>query len=96
MEKFISYNPVKLYFGKGVIANLPCELKNRGKNILLIFGKGSILKNGIYNDILKQIDKTSFNVTEYSGIKSNPLVDDVYKMIRIARENNTEVILAVG
>lgn len=96
MEKFISYNPVKLYFGKGVIASLPGELKNRGKNILLIFGKGSILKNGIYNDILKQIDKTSFCLTEYSGIKANPVVEDVIEMIRLGREKETDVILAIG
>lgn len=96
MEKFISFNPVKLYFGKGVIASLPGELKNRGKNILLIYGKGSILKNGIYQEVIKQIDKNSFNISEYSGIKPNPVVDDVIEMIRLGREKETDVIVAIG
>ena len=48
MNNFVFQNPVKVYFGKGQIDNLSAELANYGKNVLLVYGGGSIKKIGLY------------------------------------------------
>ncbi len=94
MNDFIFSYPMKVYFGKGMAKKaIPTELKNY-KNIMLAYGCGSVKKNGIYNEILDLIkDK---NITEFSGIMSNPTYAKVQEGARLARENNVEFILAVG
>jgi len=97
MENFIAYNPVKVIFGRDVVnVRMKTELSSFGNNVLLIYGKGSIKRNGIYNQvlsILKEIGKTVF---EYGGIKSNPLCTDAQVAVKLAYENKVDMILAVG
>lgn len=93
---FTYYNPTKIYFGKTALDNLAGELANYGENILLVYGKSSIKKNGLYDkvmEILKDCDKT---VIELSGIKSNPTYVQMLEGARLVRENNVDLILAVG
>ncbi|GAB4285345.1 MAG: iron-containing alcohol dehydrogenase [Marinilabiliales bacterium] len=94
MENFIAYNPTKLYFGKGVITHLPKEIKNT-KNILFLFGKGSIKRNGIYNKVIGEIPK-DVNVIEYSGIKPNPVIDDINNILDLTINTLPDIIIAVG
>lgn len=96
MENFTAFNPTKLIFGKDVISKLSKSIKPYGKNVLLVYGKGSIKKNGIYDSVLEQLKIANCNVFEYSGIKSNPVIDDVRKAIVYAKENKIDVIVAVG
>lgn len=94
MENFNFYAPTEIYFGKGQIENLPNILSRYGKNVLLTYGGGSIKKNGIYekvNELLRE-----FNLVELEGIEPNPRIGTVRKGIEICRENNVDVILAVG
>lgn len=97
MNNFIYENKTKVYFGKGCAKEyLTCLLKKYGNNVMLAYGGGSIKKNGIYDelmDYLKQADKT---VTEFSGIMSNPTYAKVQEGARLARNNKTDLILAVG
>lgn len=95
MENFIAYNPTRLHFGKGVIKNLIQEIKP-AKKILLVYGKGSIKKNGIYDQVINQLNEASIGYFEYSGIKSNPVVDDVINMAELGKKEHVEAILAVG
>ena len=93
---FTYSNPTKIYFGENSLDNLSTELKKYGKNVLLVYGGGSIKKNGIYDkviDILKKCDKT---IIEDAGVMPNPTVEKLYEGCKLAREGNVDLILAVG
>jgi len=93
---FNFHNPTKIYFGKTAMSNLPNELKNYGENVLLVYGKSSIKKNGIYDAVITALQETGKKVIELSGIKPNPSYDQVLEGARLVRENNVDLILAVG
>jgi len=94
MENFTIDNPVKIHFGKDVIQNLPNSLAQYGKRVLFLYGKESIKESGLYSQILDLL--SDFEIFEYSGIKSNPIIDDVDGAAKLGRENAVDVILAVG
>ncbi|MEA2107001.1 MAG: iron-containing alcohol dehydrogenase [Bacteroidota bacterium] len=96
MENFTAYNPTKLHFGKNVVEQLGETAQEYGKKVLLMYGKGSIKKNGIYDQVIKQLKSFNAEVIEYSGIKSNPLVDDVNEAAQLGKLNNIDLIVAVG
>lgn len=96
MENFTAYNPTKLHFGKDVVEQLREAAQEYGKKVLLMYGKGSIKKNGIYGQVIKQLKSFNAEVIEYSGIKSNPLVDDVNEAAQLGKLNNIDLIVAVG
>ncbi len=94
MENFTIYNPVKIHFGKDVINNLAESLSKYGKRVLLVYGKGSIKSNGLYDQLMELL--RDFEIVEYAGIKPNPVIEDVDAAAKVGREHNAEVILAVG
>jgi len=96
MENFKMYNPVSLHFGKNVTDDLGKIIEQYGKKVFLIYGKGSIKENGIYNRIMEQLNRLGAEVVEYSGIKPNPIVDDVNVAAEKAKQFKPDVILAVG
>lgn len=96
MLDFIFNNPTIIYFGRGRVESLQEELLARAKKVLIVTGRGSVKKNGIFDDVLKQIKKTSLEHVELSGIQSNPRLADVYKGIDLARDESVDFILAVG
>ncbi|PLX10949.1 MAG: NADH-dependent alcohol dehydrogenase [Marinilabiliales bacterium] len=96
MENFTAYNPTKLHFGKGVTDKLGETVLEFGKKVLLLYGKGSVQRNGIYEKIVKQLHSVNAEIFEFSGIKSNPLVDDVSEAAQLGKLNNVDVIVAVG
>jgi alcohol dehydrogenase YqhD (iron-dependent ADH family) len=93
---FTYYNPTKIYFGKKSMDNLLKELQNYGKNILLLYGKNSIKKIGLYDDVLNILKNCDKNVIELAGIKPNPSYAQVLEGGRLVRENDVDLILAVG
>ena len=93
---FNYYNPTKIYFGKTALSNLGNELDNYGKNILLLYGKNSIKKIGLYDEVVKILAGCGKNVVELSGIKSNPSYAQVLEGARLVKENAVDLILAVG
>lgn len=96
MERFIMYNPVKLHFGRGVVDSLGNTISKYGIKVLLVYGGGSIKKNGIYDRVMQQLTKARVEVFEYSGIRPNPIIEDVDAASVLGREKQVEVILAVG
>ncbi len=96
MENFTAFNPTKLHFGKEVIDQLGEATLEFGKRVLLLYGKGSIKKSGVYDKVIKQLKAIDAEIFEYSGIKSNPLVEDVSEAAQIGKLNNIDVIVAVG
>ncbi len=96
LHDFTYYNPTKIYFGKDAMQNLSAELANFGKNILLLYGKNSIKKIGLYDEVVKTLKACDKNITEFSGIKPNPAYSQVLEGARLVRENKIDLILAVG
>ncbi|MBM7699269.1 iron-containing alcohol dehydrogenase [Kurthia huakuii] len=96
MENFTYYNPTRLHFGKGQVLKLEQELSHYGKNVLLVYGSGSIFKNGVYDDVYRVLSNAGANIVELGGIEPNPRVDTAEKGIRICRDTGIDFILAVG
>ena len=96
LGNFSYHNPTKLYFGEDSISNLKTELANYGKNILFVYGGGSIKKNGLYGEIISILKECGRNVAEVAGVMPNPTTEKLYEGIRIARDHKTDFILAVG
>ncbi|MBQ9713731.1 MAG: iron-containing alcohol dehydrogenase [Clostridia bacterium] len=93
---FNFYNPTKIYFGKTAMQNLATELNGYGKNVLLVYGKNSIKKIGLYDEVLSVLNACGKNVVELAGINANPRYAQVLEGARLVRENAIDLILAVG
>lgn len=96
LGNFSYCNPTKLYFGKDALDYLGGELNKYGKNVVLVYGGGSIKKNGIYDAVMKILKDCDKNVAEISGVMPNPTVDKLYEGVEIARKHNADLLLAVG
>ena len=72
---FTYSNPTKLYFGENALNNLSAELKKYGENVILIYGGGSIKKNGIYDEVMDILKKEGKNVAEIAGVMPNPTIE---------------------
>ncbi|UOQ49190.1 iron-containing alcohol dehydrogenase [Gracilibacillus caseinilyticus] len=96
MQNFTFYNPTKLYFGKGQLDKLQEELKQYGTNILLVYGGGSIKRNGLYDQVTTILEKENKQVFELSGVEPNPRVTTARRGIEICKTKNIDFILAVG
>ena len=88
--------PTKLYFGEGQIKKLASSLERFGKNVLLVYGGGSIKKIGLYDEVIKILKENNFNVTECDGVEPNPRITTVERGVRLCKEHNIDVVLAVG
>lgn len=94
MENFNFKAYTEMIFGKGQISKLPEVMNRYGKNVLLAYGGGSIKKNGIY-DKVKSLLK-DYNIIELDKIEPNPKIETVRRGVNLCKENNIDVILAVG
>lgn len=89
-------NPTKLYFGENSLDYLNTELLKYGNNIVLIYGGGSVKKNGIYDAVIEILKKNKKNIVEISGVMPNPTLKKLYEGIEIARNHHADLLLAVG
>lgn len=97
MNNFIFENSTKVYFGIGCVKEfLAGNLNAYGNNVMLAYGGESIKKNGVYDEIREILTAEGKNITEFSGIMSNPTYKKVMEGAKIAKENHVDVILAVG
>ena len=96
LGNFSFMNATKIYFGDDSLKFLNDELPKYGKNIQLIYGGGSIKRNGIYDAIIEILKANGKNIVEDAGVMPNPTVDKLREGIKIARENNVDLLLAVG
>lgn len=96
LGNFSYCNPCKLYFGDKSLDYLNTELPKYDKNVVLIYGGGSIKKNGIYDDVVKILEAQGKNVAEISGVMPNPTLAKLYEGIEIARQHQADLLLAVG
>ena len=96
LGNFTYHNPTKLYFGDDSLKYLRDELGNYGKNVLLVYGGGSIRKNGLYDEIIAVLKECGKNVTEVPGVMPNPTSDKLIEGVAVARDCKADFILAVG
>lgn len=96
MNGFMYYNPTKLLFGQGQLTNLPRELSAFGKRVLLVYGGGSVKRNGVYDAVIEQLSIADAEVFEFSGVESNPRVETVRKAAQICKQKDIDFVLALG
>ena len=93
---FTYCNPTKLYFGEGSLKYLKEELPKYGSNVVLIYGGGSIKKNGIYDAVVEILKENGKCVAEIAGVMPNPTLAKLYEGVQIARDHQADFLLAVG
>lgn len=96
MNAFSFYNPVKLIFGKGQLEALKNEVPNYGKKVLVVYGGGSIKKNGLYDEVMATLDDMGVEIHELSGVEPNPRLSTAKRGIEICKKENIDMLLAVG
>lgn len=93
---FTYYNPTTIHFGKNALEKLSEELENYGNTIMLAYGKGAIKRTGLYDKIVAVLKENGKTVVELSGIMPNPTYAKVMEGAALVKENNVDLILAVG
>ncbi len=96
MQNFVFENPTRILFGQGMIARIGGEVKRWGTKVLLVYGRGSVKKYGIYDQVTASLKEAGLGVVEFGGVKSNPVLSHVLKGVALAREEGIDVVLAVG
>ena len=96
LGNFSYCNPTKLHFGPEALDALAGELAHYGKRVQLIYGGGSIKKNGIYDQVVSILKAAGKEIFEDPGVMPNPTTEKLYEGCKIARENNVDLLLAVG
>lgn len=93
---FTYQNPTTIYFGKDSLSKLNKELDNYGETVMLAYGKGAIIKSGLYDKVIAILKEKKKKIVELSGIMPNPTYDKVLEGAKLVRDNNVDLILAVG
>lgn len=96
MKNFVYNIPTKIFFGKGQINKIGTEILKYGNKVLLVYGKGSIKSNGIYDKAVEILKNNGIEFFELGGIDPNPRTESVYKGAEICKENHIDLILAIG
>ncbi len=96
MKNFSLHIPTRTEFGAGVISKAGEEASKLGRKALLVFGQGSIKRNGVYDTITSSLEKSGIEWKEYSGVSPNPLLSHAYKGAEAARDFGAEMIIAAG
>lgn len=96
MQNFVFHNPTKILFGKNTVPSIGSETAALGKKVLLVYGKDSIKKSGLYQQVLLSLTTAGTEITEHGGVQSNPLLSHVNLGIEKARKNCCDVVCAVG
>lgn len=96
LGNFSYKNATKLYFGDDSLKYLNDELPKYGKTVQLIYGGGSVKRNGVYDAVMQILKANGKTVVEDAGVMPNPTAEKLREGVRIARENNVDLLLAVG
>ncbi len=83
LGNFVYANPTKLYFGADALNSLNMELSKYGKNVVLVYGGGSIKKNGLYDAVTEILKDNGKNVSEIAGVMPNPTIEKLYEAWRL-------------
>lgn len=96
LGNFTYHNPCRVHFGKDAVGKLADELALYGPTVMLCYGGGSVKRSGLYDQVVEILEATGKTVVEDGGVMSNPTADKLREGARMARENDVDLILAVG
>jgi alcohol dehydrogenase YqhD (iron-dependent ADH family) len=96
MQNFVFHNPTKILFGKGTIPAIGPETVAFGSKVLLVYGSGSIKRNGIYQQATDSLRKSGALIVEHPGVQSNPLLSHAREGIELAKSQKCQVVCAIG
>jgi alcohol dehydrogenase len=96
LEQFTFYNPTQVFFGKGTLTAIKEQIPRYGKKVLLVYGGGSIKRNGIYDQIMKYLQEIGAEVLELSGVEPNPRLSTVHKGVELCKKEKVDFLLAAG
>ena len=95
MTNFTFFAPTRIHFGKDQLMHL-AELKESGSRVLLVYGGGSIKRNGLYDKAIKILKESGLTIFELSGVEPNPRIESVRKGVTLCLENQVDMVLAIG
>ena len=96
MDNFYYHVPTDIYFGKGQIRQLGGRMAQLSKNVLLVYGGGSIKRSGLYDEVTAQLREAGISFTELSGVEPNPRIESVRRGVELCRGQGLTAVLAVG
>lgn len=96
MKNFVYDIPTRILFGQGQVSNVGKEVKKHADRVLLLYGKNSIKKNGLYDEVIKFLTEENIEIVELSGVDPNPRIETVREGANLCRKHNLELVLAVG
>ena len=96
MHEFSFSNFTRIIFGKDTISKIGNYAKYYGKKALLVYGMGSIKKNGVYDTVIKSLRNNGINFVEHFGVKPNPVISHVKKGIEVFKNEGCDFIIACG
>jgi len=96
MQSFTFWNPTKIVFGKDTAGQVGKQAAKFGQKVLMVYGQSSIKKTGVYDLVKKSLEASSLQVVEFAGVKSNPVLSHVREGVKLAKEQQVDLIVAVG
>lgn len=96
MNNFDLYLNTHVFFGRKAASNIPQNINCYGNRVLMVYGGGSIFKNGVYEEVTTILQNGGIEYIELGGIDPNPRIASVREGAKICKENNIDVVLAVG
>ncbi len=96
MKDFVFHNPTKIVFGEGTISGLGEEAKAYGNKVLLVYGMGSVKRNGVYDQVVASLGEAGIEIVEFPGVQPNPVLSHARKGVALAKETGVDAIVAVG
>ena len=96
MQNFVYDIPTIVYFGKGQIENLGRLAAECGKKALIVYGGGSIKKNGLFDTAITKLKEFDVDYVELGGVEPNPKIESVRKGVEICKKENIDVIIPIG
>lgn len=96
MQNFVFHNPTKIIFGRKTVPTVGPETAELSDSALLVFGRNSIHKTGVYTRVTASLAEAGVRVVEHGGVQSNPLLEHVRTGIAKVKEHNLSAVVAVG
>ncbi len=96
MQPFVFHNPTKIVFGVDTVTKVGKYAAAWGRKALLVYGQGSIKRSGVYAQVTAALRDSGIEWLEHSGVKSNPVLSHVRAGVKMAREQQVDVVVAVG
>ncbi|MCP3028288.1 iron-containing alcohol dehydrogenase [Halobacillus sp. A5] len=96
MDSFTFHNPTKLIFGKDQVEQLSEQIPGAARKVLIVYGGGSIKRNGVYDIVTDQLDQLNVEIFELPGVEPNPRLTTVRRGVDICKQEGIDFLLAVG